>query len=185
MWHDMFVLQVPAFEKILRTVAVYALILLIFRWGGRRSMAQLSTMDLVVMLLLSNVVQNAVIGNDNSLVGGAIGAITLIVVNQLIDYLCYRSARMRLWFEGRSVEVVHDGTVVRPEIKRLGVRQTDLDRLVRMQNGNDIDEVQDGEMDPDGHLSIVLKHEYQSATAGDMTALNTRLDRIEELLRAR
>ncbi|MGI8415158.1 MAG: DUF421 domain-containing protein [Nakamurella sp.] len=185
MWHDMFVFQVPVLEKILRTVAVYALILLIFRWGGRRSMAQLSTMDLVVMLLLSNVVQNAVIGNDTSFVGGAIGAITLIVVNQLIDYLCYRSARMQLWFEGRSVEVVHDGTVVRPEIKRLGVRSSDLDRLVRLQNGNDIHEVQDGEMDPDGHLAIVLKKEYQSATAGDMSALNARLDRIEQLLQPR
>lgn len=86
---------------------------------------------------------------------------------------------MQRWFEGRSVEVVHDGTVVRPEIKRLGVRTSDPDRLVPMQNGNDIHEVQDGEMDPDGHLSIVLNQEYQSATADDLTALNGRLDRIE------
>ncbi|MDQ6657498.1 MAG: DUF421 domain-containing protein [Actinomycetota bacterium] len=181
----MFVFQIPVLEKILRTVAVYALILLIFRWGGRRSMAQLSTMDLVVMLLLSNVLQNAVIGSDNSFVGGAVGAITLIVVNQLIDYLCYRSARMERWFEGRSVEVVHDGSVVQPEIRRLRMHTSDLNRLVRMQNGNDIREVQDGEMDPDGHLSISLKQQYQSATGGDMAALNARLDRIERLLQAR
>ncbi|MDQ2846614.1 MAG: DUF421 domain-containing protein [Actinomycetota bacterium] len=75
--------------------------------------------------------------------------------------------------------------MVRPEIKRLGVRTSDLDRLVRVQNGNDIHEVQDGERDPDGHLSIVVKQEYQSAGAGDMTALNARLDRIEALLLAR
>lgn len=185
MWHQMFVFQIPVLEKILRTIAVYALILLIFRLGGRRSMAQLSTMDLVVMFLLSNVVQNAVIGNDTSLVGGAVGAVTLVVVNQLVDYLCYRSERMRLLFEGTSVEVVRHGAVVRQEIGRLRLHSEDLDRMVRLQNGNDISEVQDGEMDSDGHLVLALKPEYQSATSGDVAGLNARLDRIEELLRAR
>jgi hypothetical protein len=76
MWHAMFVEQIPLAEKILRTIIVYALIALLFRVTGKRGLASLNTFDFIVIFLLSNVVQNAVIGNDTSLIGGMIGAVT-------------------------------------------------------------------------------------------------------------
>ena len=77
MWHSMFAVQIPILEKILRTVLVYATILILFRLVGKRDLATLNLFDFVVLFLLSNVVQNAIIGNDTSLLGGIIGAVTL------------------------------------------------------------------------------------------------------------
>lgn len=82
MWHAMFVEQIPLAEKVLRTVIVYAFIALLFRVTGKRGLASLNTFDIIVLFLLSNVVQNAVIGNDTSLIGGLIGAVTLVAVNR-------------------------------------------------------------------------------------------------------
>jgi len=185
MWHDIFAFEISVPEKILRTVLVYTLILLIFRLGGRRSMAQMNTMDFTVMVLLSNVVQNAVIGSDNSFVGGAVGAVTLVLVNQGIDYLTYRYPALSRLVQGHSVDVIADGRPLRAQLERLAIRPGELGHAVRMQNGNDVAEVSRGEMDADGHLLITLKDECQSATAGDIAGLNARLDRIEQLLRAR
>jgi len=78
MWHAIFVIQIPVLEKIVRTVLVYATIVVLFRLAGKRGLATLNTLDFVVVFLLSNVVQNAIIGNDNSFSGGAIGAATLV-----------------------------------------------------------------------------------------------------------
>jgi hypothetical protein len=87
MWHAMFVEQIPVAEKILRTVIVYAFIALLFRVTGKRGLASLNTFDIIVIFLLSNVVQNAVIGNDTSLIGGMIGAVTLVAVNTGVNRL--------------------------------------------------------------------------------------------------
>ena len=72
MWHSMFVVQIPIAEKVLRTVLVYATILILFRLTGKRDLATLNMFDFVVLFLLSNVVQNAIIGSDNSLLGGSL-----------------------------------------------------------------------------------------------------------------
>jgi uncharacterized membrane protein YcaP (DUF421 family) len=82
MWHSMFAVQIPIVEKILRTVLVYATILILFRLAGKRDLATLNIFDFVVLFLLSNVVQNAIIGNDTSLLGGIIGAATLVTVTR-------------------------------------------------------------------------------------------------------
>ena len=86
MWHDMFVIQVPILEKILRTVLVYTTVVVLFRLAGKRGLAGLNTFDFVVIFLLSNVVQNAVIGNDQSLLGGVVGAVTLVAVNAGLNH---------------------------------------------------------------------------------------------------
>ena len=85
MWHDMFSVQVPTLEKVLRTVLVYLLIAVLLRLSGKRGLAGMNTLDIVVIVLLSNVVQNAIIGNDNSVTGGAVGAVTLVAVNALLN----------------------------------------------------------------------------------------------------
>ncbi len=89
--HDLWTSGEPLAEKVIRTVAVYLGVLLLLRLAGKRDLAQLNTSDLVVLLLLSNVVQNAVIGDDNSLVGGLVGAVALVAVNSVIVRLVQRS----------------------------------------------------------------------------------------------
>ena len=184
MWHAMFVEQIPFTEKILRTVLVYALIALLFRLSGKRGLANLSTFDFVVIFLLSNVVQNAVIGNDTSLTGGVVGAVTLVVVNAVVNRVVASSPIAARIFDGRPTTVIRDGHVIKRALVHLGVRRSEIDHAVRMQNGDDISEIQDGVLEPGGQLVLTLKRAEQGATHADVAGLRDQLTRIEDLLRA-
>src|SRR5205823_11124773 len=117
---------IPIAEKALRTVAVYLGILLLLRLAGKRDLAQLNTFDFVVLLLLSNVVQNAIIGNDNSLVGGVLGGVILVGGNSLIVRVVRRSDRMTLLFEGSPTVLIRDGVLDHAAVNRLGLREEDV-----------------------------------------------------------
>lgn len=182
MWNDLWVVQVPIAEKVIRTVLVYALIVVLFRLGGKRGLANLNTFDFVVIFLLSNVVQNAIIGADNSVLGGAIGAVTLVLINVAVNRWMARDARAERLLEGTSTTVIADGAVVPDALRRLSLRSSELDHAVRLQNGDAISDVALGRLEPDGQLVITLKDEQQGATRGDIQALNARLTRIEDLL---
>ena len=90
---------VPVAEKVLRTIAVYFAIVFLLRLFGKRELAQLNSFDLVVLLLLSNVVQNALIGPDNTLVGGLVGAVTLLALNAVVVRYAKRNDRFAALFE--------------------------------------------------------------------------------------
>ena len=182
MWHDLFADQIPFLEKVFRTVAVYVLILVIFRMIGKRSIGALNTMDFVVMFLLSNVVQNAIIGNDDSFIGGAIGALTLVGLNALVDRLAFRYPAVRILLEGKPVDVIRDGKAEEATLRRLGMRREELDHAIRMQNGDDLSEVASGVLEPGGQLVLTLKPADQDADQSDIAALRAQLDRIEALL---
>jgi uncharacterized membrane protein YcaP (DUF421 family) len=182
MWHAMFVEQIPFTEKILRTIIIYALLVVLFRLTGKRGMANLSTLDFVVIFLLSNVVQNAVIGNDNSVTGGIIGAVTLVAVNAVIDRLIVISPTVERIFEGRATTVIKDGHVRVRALRRLGLRRSEIDHAVRLQNGDDLKQVATGNLEPGGQLVLTLKHAEQGATKADVAGLVDRLSRIERLL---
>jgi uncharacterized membrane protein YcaP (DUF421 family) len=184
MWHAMFVEQIPLAEKILRTVLVYALIALLFRVAGKRGLANLNTFDFVVMFLLSNVVQNAVIGNDISLTGGVVGAVTLVAVNAVVTRVVASNARASRLFDGQATTVIRNGHVVGRALRHLGLRRSELDHAVRLQNGDDIAQVQSGSLEPGSQLVLSLKHAEQSATKADTAEVTARLGRIEELLGA-
>ena len=94
MWNDMFVIALPVLEKILRPVLVYLALVVLLRIFGKRELAQLNPFDLVVLLSLSNTVQNAIIGNDNSVTGGLIGALTLLATNYLVVRFLFRHRRL-------------------------------------------------------------------------------------------
>ncbi len=183
MWHAMFAEQIPVAEKIFRTVFVYALITVLFRATGKRDLAGLSTFDFVVVFLLSNVVQNAVIGNDTSLTGGAIGAVTLVAVNAGINRLVFVSPFAARIFNGRAATIITDGHVDDRAIRRLGLRRSQLDHAVRMQNADDISEVATGVLEPSGQFVLTLKDGEQTATKTDIADLVERLGAIESLLK--
>lgn len=184
MWHSMWAVQIPILEKILRTVFVYATIVILFRLVGKRDLAVLNTFDFVVIFLLSNVVQNAVIGSDNSLLGGVIGAVTLVTINAGVNRWLAASARATRLFEGTPTTVIQDGRLVRRALRRLSLRPEDVEHVVRMQSGDDISEISTGRIEPTGQLVLTLKPEEQSATKADISALNARLDAIDTALAA-
>jgi len=181
-WHSMFAVQIPIAEKILRTVFVYATIVILFRLAGKRDLAVLNTFDFVVIFLLSNVVQNAVIGNDNSVLGGVVGAVTLVGVNSLVNRWLAASPRATRVLEGAPTTVIEDGRFVPRALRRLSLRPENLEHAVRMQNGDGISEVGTGRVEPTGQLVLTLKPGEQSATRGDIIQLHARLDAIDAAL---
>jgi uncharacterized membrane protein YcaP (DUF421 family) len=184
MWHDMFVVQIPLLEKVLRTVIVYAVIVVLFRLAGKRGLANLNTLDLTVLVLLSNVVQNAIIGNDESLLGGVVGAITLVCVNAGLNHALTRSDGLARLVEGSATTVIDNGHLLMGALRRLAVRPHELDQAVRMQNGDAVSEIQDGRLEPGGQLVLTLKDNEQSATKGDIAELTSRLAAIQDTLTA-
>jgi uncharacterized membrane protein YcaP (DUF421 family) len=183
-WHAMFAEQIPLAEKILRTVIVYAAIAVLFRLTGKRGLASLNTFDFVVIFLLSNVVQNAVIGNDTSLTGGLIGAVTLVAVNTGVNRLIAASATAARIFDGRATTVITDGHAADRALRRLGLRRSELDTAVRLQSADSVADVETGSLESGSQLVLTLKAGEQSATKSDITELTDRLHRIEKLLSA-
>src|SRR5438132_12278286 len=115
---DMFLLTVPIAEKILRPLIVYIFLVLLLRAFGKRELAQLNPFDLVVLLSLSNTVQNAIIGDDNSVAGGFIGAFTLVFINYLVIRFLFRHRRLDQILEGRPAVLVKEGHVCKKELAK-------------------------------------------------------------------
>ena len=184
MSHDLLHIGIPLTEKVIRTVAVYLALAVFLRLAGKRDLAQLNTFDLVVMLLLSNVVQNAVIGNDNSLLGGLIGAGVLIAINAAVVRVAVRSdAGVRL-FEGTDTVLIDDGEFLMPALHHEGLREADVDVALRRQGANDVTEVERATLAPGGSVVVSLKPEAQPATKADVAALAAAITRLERKLEA-
>ncbi len=182
MWHHLFAFDIPVAEKIVRTILVYALIVVIFRITGKRAIASMNTMDFVVMFLLSNVVQNAVIGPDNSWVGGAVGAATLVVVDAGMDRLIYASPLVRRIVEGRASPLIRDGALDSAAMRRLAIRPVELEHSVRLQNGDELGDVQSAVLETNGQLVVRLKRAQQGATHAEVAEMRAALARIEAAL---
>jgi uncharacterized membrane protein YcaP (DUF421 family) len=185
MWHDMFVEHISVGEKLLRTVLVYAVVAILIRATGKRSLAGLNTLDVAVVFLLSNIVQNAIIGDDLSITGAALGAVTLVVVNSLLNRLALTSEVFSRIFDGTETCVIRDGKPVPGAMRRLGLREVELEHVVRMQNGDELAQVASGVLEPSGQLLVTLRPEEQGATKGDVQQLAAQLARIEAALAAR
>src|SRR5579875_2352781 len=116
--HDMFHLPVPLLEKIVRPVIVYLVLVVFLRLFGKRELAQLNPFDLVVLLSLSNTVQNAIIGDDNSVTGGVVGAFSLLTVNWILARVLFKSPRLTHALEGKSTVLVRDGKIDAKALER-------------------------------------------------------------------
>ena len=175
---DLFTVGVPLAEKVVRTVAVYLGILVLLRLAGKRDLAQLNTFDLVVLLLLSNVVQNAVIGADNSLLGGLVGAVTLLAVNAGMARASVRSERLTRLLEGTPTRLAADGHLDAAAIEDLGLRPADVVVALRRQGAMAIDDVATADLEPGGAIVLQLKPEASPATAADVARLEAKVDRL-------
>lgn len=182
MWTELFDLQIPLLEKVLRGILVYLLMLVMIRLNGKRGLASMNSMDFVVLFLLAAAVGDAMIGLDTSVAGGAVTVITLVATNWAVNRLSDRVAWVRRLVEGKPTTVIEDGDILDGALRRLGIRPSELDHAIRSQQGDAIEEVQHGELTPSGQFVLSLKREEQSATKGDAEALQARLERIEALL---
>src|SRR4051812_31086789 len=139
-----------------RTLAVYAAVLLGLRLGGRRELGQLTPFDLVVILLVANAVQNAMVGADTTLTGGLIAAATLLAVNAVVARLRLRSVRVRQLVEGVPVVLVQHGELVVANLRREGVTEDEVVAAVR-EHGEvgDVSQVELAVLETDGSVSVV------------------------------
>jgi uncharacterized membrane protein YcaP (DUF421 family) len=176
--HRLFSVEVPLGEKVIRTVLVYGALLFLLRLGGKRTAAQLNTFDLVVLLLVSNVVQNAVIGPDNSLLGGLIGAAVLVGVNDLVSRFTRRNPKVDRVLEGTETKLVEDGSYVDVELRRLGIRPNDLEVALRRQGAEHVSQVQQALLYPSGAIVVELRPEARGASEGDIDRLVRKLDQL-------
>jgi len=156
-WKDMFVLALPVLEKILRPVVVYAFLVIGLRLSGKRELVQLNPFDLVVLLTLSNTVQNAIIGDDNSVTGGIIGATSLLLINYLVVRFLYRHRSLDQLIEGRADVLIEDGKVKTQHLKQELITIAQLEAAARKQGFDSLSEVQQCVLEPGGTISFIGK----------------------------
>jgi uncharacterized membrane protein YcaP (DUF421 family) len=156
-WKDMFALGLPLAEKILRPIFVYAFLVISLRLSGKRELVQLNPFDLVVLLTLSNTVQNAIIGDDNSVSGGIIGATSLLVVNYLVVRFLYGHKRIDQLVEGSADVLIENGSVRLERLKKELISPTQLEAAARKQGFESLHDVQKCILEPGGNLTFIGK----------------------------
>jgi len=157
MWKDMFVIAVPLLEKVLRPIIVYAFLVVSLRLSGKRELVQLNPFDLVVLLTLSNTVQNAIIGDDNTVSGGIIGATSLLLVNYLVVRFLYNHRKLEQIVEGKADVLIDDGKVRTQHLKKELITMAQLEAAARKQGFESLAEVQQCVLEPGGTISFIGK----------------------------
>jgi uncharacterized membrane protein YcaP (DUF421 family) len=177
-WTDMFLLGLPVTEKILRSVIVYLFLIGGLRLAGKRELAQLNPFDLIVLLTLSNTVQNAIIGDDNTVTGGIIGAATLLLVNYLVVRFLFRHEKLDRLVEGEATVLIENGKILKNRLTKEMLSLQDLEAAAHKQGFGDLREVDRATLDPSGTISFVGKK-----PAPEEMRHRELLDRIDQLTR--
>ncbi len=154
---DMFVLALPVAEKILRPIVVYFFLVIGLRLAGKRELAQLNPFDLVVLLTLSNTVQNAIIGDDNSVTGGIIGAATLLFVNYLVVRFLFQHEKLDRLVEGDVTVLIDRGVVIDDNLTKEVLSRQELEAAAHKQGFADLCEVDRAVIEPSGTISFIGK----------------------------
>lgn len=152
--NNMFHLPLPILEKLLRPVVVYLVLVLLLRLFGKRELAQLNPFDLVVLLSLSNTVQNAIIGDDNSVTGGVIGAFGLLAINWLVVRTLYSSPKLTRMLEGGSTVLIRDGKIDVKAVKRESLSHEELMEVIHRQGFEHLHQVRRCELEPNGSFYV-------------------------------
>ena len=172
----MFHLGLPAAEKMLRPIVVYFFLIAGLRLAGKRELAQLNPFDLVVLLTLSNTVQNAIIGDDNSVTGGLLGAATLLVVNNAVVRFLYAHDKLEQLVEGAADVLIENG-VIRPDrLREELITLQELEAAAHKQGLASLDEVDRAVLEPGGSICFLAKKPTPDASRHD--ELMKRLDQL-------
>jgi len=181
-WSHMFVLGLPILEKILRPIIVYVFLIIGLRLSGKRELAQLNPFDLIVLLTLSNTVQNAIIGDDNSVTGGLLGAATLLGVNALVVRFLYRHEQLERLVEGEPDVLIENGKIRFDRLKAELITFPELESAAHKQGFASLDEVDRAVLEPGGTVSFIGKKPGPEALRH--AELTRRLDQIVSELAA-
>ena len=156
MLNDMFILGIPLIEKIARTVIVYVALIVGLRLAGKRELAQLNPFDLVVLLTISNTVQNAIIGNDNSVTGGVLGAATLLLLNFLVVRFINSNHKIEKLIEGSEDVLIDRGVIQDAVLRREVISQTELEIAAHKQGISSLTDVERAVLEPEGGISFII-----------------------------
>jgi uncharacterized membrane protein YcaP (DUF421 family) len=174
---DMFHMQLPLLEKILRPIVVYLFLIIFLRIFGKRELAQLNPLDLVVLLSLSNTVQNAMIGDDNSVTGGVIGAFSLMAINWLVIRALFKSPRLNRALQGHETVLIAHGRIDKKALASELITEEELMAAIHKQNFDDVDDVELCVLEPNG--SFYITGRSPSATDQQHSELLTRFDLLQ------
>ena len=155
---EMFDLAMPWWAFVLRACIVYFVLLLMIRASGKRTMGQFTPFDMLLVVLLGNAVQNALLGPDTSIGGGLLLAATLIILNWVVGLVSARSEKVEAMIEGSPVLLARDGTVYRDVLRRELISRADFDRALREAGCIAIDDIQSAVLETNGHITIVAKN---------------------------
>ncbi len=183
---DMFALHLGVAEKILRPIIVYAFLILALRIFGKRQLAQLNPFDLVVLLTISNTVQNAIIGDDNSVTGGLVGALALFAVNYLVVRFVLRHRTLDQMLDGEPTVLIENGRVVRSALAKELLSEAELEIVAHRQGFSGLEEIDRCVLEPGGVLDLRKKTSSGDLRPADIVArldeLNHQLSEIKALI---
>jgi len=179
---DMFILGLPIAEKIARPIIVYVFLIVGLRLAGRRELAQLNPFDLVVLLTISNTVQNAIIGEDNSVTGGIIGAATLLVVNYGVVKFLYTHEKLDRIIEGDQCVLIDNGVLNADRLKHELITRSELETAAHKQGFGSLEEIDRAVLDPGGVISFSAKKPGPDRTRHD--EIMARLDELSAQISA-
>lgn len=180
MWTSLWTPEIAILEKMFRPLVVYAFLLISLRLAGKRELAQLNAMDLVVLLTLSNTVQNAIIGPDNSLSGGLIGATTLLVLNYVVVRFLFSHPRFDRLVEGQPTPLMEHGKLLRQNMQHELITRNELEVAAHRQGFSKLSLVEKAVLEPSG----VISFEGKEPPVGDVRhgELTAKLDEIARQL---
>jgi uncharacterized membrane protein YcaP (DUF421 family) len=153
MWN----MSIPWWEFAVRALIVYAFLMLLLRVTGRRQVGQLAPFDLVLLLVLSNALQNSMNGGDNSVVGGVLSALTLVGVNWLVAFVSFRNKRLARIVEGKPEVLVHNGHVYQDVMERERLTQEELNAALRRAGCASVEDVHFAILENNGQISVSPK----------------------------
>jgi uncharacterized membrane protein YcaP (DUF421 family) len=154
---EMFELAMPWWEFVLRASIVYFILLAMIRVSGKRTMGQFTPFDMLLVVLLGNAVQNALLGKDTSVGGGLLLAATLIALNWLVGLVSARSPKVEAMIEGSPVLLARDGKVYRDVLRRELISRADFDKALREAGCTEVDEIRSAVLETNGHITIDTK----------------------------
>ena len=154
---DMFDLAMPWWAFVLRACIVYFVLLLMIRASGKRTMGQFTPFDMLLVVLLGNAVQNALLGEDTSVAGGLLLAATLITLNWVVGFVSARSQKVEAMIEGSPVLLARNGEIYREVLRRELISRADFDKAMREAGCLDIDQVKLAVLETNGHITVVLQ----------------------------
>ena len=160
-----FLPEISLMEKILRSATIYLFLLLAFRLTGKRQIGQLTPFDLIVLLIISNVVQNALIGKDDSLGGGIIGASTILLLNYVVVELTYRSRRARRILEARPTLLIYHGRILEENLRKERLTLDELHAALRKNGLREPAQVELAVLEENGGISVTPRPESSKASS--------------------